>query len=125
MPIPRRQKIVAALLLALVCRIPAAAQEEHHHHESGEKIGKVSFAVSCSSEAQNKFNNAVAWLHSFEYGESERAFDEITTMDPQCAMAHWGEAMSLYHQLWAPPSRAELEKGARAVQKAKQIGAKT
>src|SRR5205807_89114 len=79
----------------------------------------------CSSEAQKKFNKAVAWLHSFEYGESERAFDEITTMDPQCAMAHWGEAMSLYHQLWAPPSRAELEKGARAVQKAKQIGAKT
>src|ERR1700720_630958 len=118
-------KIVSVLLLILLCPIICEAQEEHHHHESGEQIGRVSFGVSCSKEAQKKFNRAVAWLHSFEYSESERAFDEIATIDPQCAMAYWGVAMSLYHQLWAQPSRDELEKGARAVQKARQIGAKT
>jgi len=103
----------------------AAAQEEHQHHEPGEKIGKVNFVVSCSTASQSQFNRAVAWLHSFEYGESERAFNDIAIGDPKCAMAHWGSAMSLYHQLWAPPSPAALEKGTRAVQKAKQIGAMT
>lgn len=102
-----------------------AAQEEHQHHESAAKIGKVNFVVSCSPHARSQFNEAVAWLHSFEYGESERVFEGTAKTDPQCAMAQWGIAMSQYHQLWAPPSRAELEKGARAVQKAKTLGAKT
>ncbi len=118
-------RVFAGMLLVLLCPAISEAQEEHQHHEPGEKIGKVRFVVSCSAQAQKQFNRAVAWLHSFEYGESERAFNDIATIDPQCAMAHWGAAMSLYHQLWAPPSPAELEKGARAAQKAKQIGAKT
>ena len=113
---------VLALLLT-----PAfgAAQEEHQHHESAAKIGKVNFVVSCSPQARRQFNQAVAWLHSFEYDEAERVFEETAKTDPQCAMAQWGIAMSQYHQLWAPPSRAELEKGARAVQKATTLGAKT
>jgi hypothetical protein len=124
MPILLNQR-VAGILLVLLCPAITVAQEEHQHHEQGEKIGTVNFVVSCSTASQKQFNRAVAWLHSFEYGESERAFSDIANIDPQCAMAHWGAAMSLYHQLWAPPSPAELEKGARAAQKAKQIGAKT
>ncbi len=119
------QRAFAGILLVLLCPAITGAQEEHQHHEPGEKIGKVNFVVSCSAESQKRFNRAVAWLHSFEYGESERAFNDIATRDPQCAMAHWGAAMSLYHQLWSPPTPAELEKGAREVQEAKQIGAKT
>lgn len=121
----RSTRLLGALVLVSTCSVLAAAQEEHHHHESTEQIGKVYFAVSCSPRAQKQFNVAVAWLHSFEYGDAERAFKEVATIDPQCAMAHWGVAMSLYHQLWAPPSRAELEQGARAVLRAKEIGAKT
>src|SRR6185312_12591195 len=90
--------IVPILLLSGITR----AQEDHqHHHEAGEKIGKVNFRISCSPRAQIQFNRAVAWLHSFEYEESERAFNEVAKLDPQCAMAHWGAAMSVYHQLWA------------------------
>ena len=116
---------LAGIFLALLFPAIINAQEEHHHHEPGEKIGKVTFSVSCSTQAQRQFNRAVAWLHSFEYGDSERAFNDVATTDPQCAMAHWGAAMSLYHQLWAPPGPGELKKGALSVQKAKQIGAKT
>lgn len=104
----------------------AIAQEDHRdHHANGEKIGKISFATSCSPQARRQFNRAVAWLHSFEYDESQRAFIEVAAIDPQCGMAHWGRAMSQYHQLWAPPTRSELQQGAEAAQKAKQIGAKT
>jgi len=104
----------------------AAAQDEHqHHHASGEQVGKVSFVVACSPQAQKQFNLAVAWLHSFEYGEAERAFAKVAAIDSGCAMAHWGLAMSQYHQLWSPPTRPELEKGALEVQRAADIGAKT
>lgn len=97
------QSVCAGILFFLLCPATTAAQEEHQHHETGEKIGKVNFVVSCSADSQKQFNRAVAWLHSFEYGESERAFSDIAISDPQCAMARWGAAMSLYHQLWAPP----------------------
>jgi predicted Zn-dependent protease len=121
----RNSRLIAALLIISACPILAAAQEEHHHAEAGNQIGKVRFAVSCAPRAQKQFNVAVAWLHSFEYSESQHAFEEIAATEPQCAMAHWGIAMSLYHQLWAPPSRAELEQGWRTVLRAKEIGAKT
>jgi len=117
--------VFPGVLFLLLSPAFGAAQEEHHHHESAAKIGKVNFVVSCSPEAGRQFKEAVAWLHSFEYGESERVFEETAKTDTQCAMAQWGIAMSQYHQLWAPPNRVELEKGARAVQKAKSIGAKT
>ena len=117
--------VFPGVLFLLLSPAFGAAQEEHPHHESAAKIGKVNFVVSCSPHAQRQFNEAVAWLHSFEYGESERVFEETAKTDPQCAMAQWGIAMSQYHQLWAPPNRAELQKGARAVQKAKTLGTKT
>jgi hypothetical protein len=38
-------------------------------------------------------------------------------------MAHWGVAMSLYHQLWSPPSAQELERGRTEIEAAQQLGA--
>lgn len=117
----------AALLVALLCRpLPAGAQEEHRHqHEPAEKLGRVNFPVSCSPQARRQFNRAVAWLHSFEYEEAEKAFAEVTVTDPRCGMGYWGVAMSNYHPIWAPPSAAELRKGLGAVEKAKSVGAPT
>jgi tetratricopeptide (TPR) repeat protein len=117
----------AVLFAALLLYTPSArAQEAHqHHHESSEKLGRVNFTVSCSPQARKQFNRAVAWLHSFEYEEAEKAFTEIAATDPQCGMAYWGVAMSNYHPLWAPPGAAELKKGLSAVEKAKAAGARS
>ena len=117
----------AALLVAFVCHIPSAgAQEAHQHqHEPSEKLGRVNFNVSCNPQAQRQFNRAVAWLHSFEYEEAEKAFSEVTVTDPQCGMGYWGIAMSNYHPIWAPPTAAELKKGLSAIEKAKVVGART
>jgi hypothetical protein len=102
------------------------AQEMHpHKHEAAESLGVVHFAVSCKPQAQTQFNRAVAWLHSFEYEEAEKAFTEVTETDPQCGMGYWGVAMSNYHPLWAPPTAAELKKGWEAVEKARATGART
>ena len=72
---------------------------------------EVEFDTSCGDEVQEKFSQAVTLLHSFEYPETTRLFREIAEEDPECAMARWGSAMSIWHPLWAPPSRADLEAG--------------
>ncbi len=101
---------LAGLLLALLCPSVARAQEMHpHSHDRPEKLGQVNFNVSCSAASQKQFNRATALLHSFWYGEAEKAFSTITMNEPTCAMAYWGVAMSLYHPVWAPSTASELE----------------
>lgn len=116
-------------MLAVVIFLYAAtgvAQETHpHKHDGAEKLGVVNFAISCKPQVQEQFNRAVAWLHSFEYEEAEKAFTGVTVTDPQCGMGYWGIAMSNYHPLWAPPTAPELKKAWSAVEKAKTVGART
>ena len=108
------------------CVASAVAQEMHpHRHGRPDKLGTVNFTTSCSPKAQRQFNQAVAWLHSFEYEEAEKAFTVVAATEPQCGMAYWGIAMSNYHPLWVSPTPAELKKGWSAVEKAKAAGAKT
>jgi hypothetical protein len=134
----KRTLVVAASLIAVLPfgflsdTRPARAQagpepqpQHTHQHDPSEKLGRVSFAVSCNPQARRQFNRAVAWLHSFEYEEAEKAFTEVTVTDPRCAMGYWGVAVSSYHPLWAPPSAAELQKGWSAVEKAKAAGPRT
>lgn len=47
--------------------------------------------------------------------EAEKVFAGIMDKDPGCVMAYWGAAMSNFHPLWAPPSQAELKKGASII----------
>ena len=89
------------IALTLVFSTSLAAQEEHNHPEP-EKLGVVSFPISCNAETQQEFNRGVALLHSFAYTVAERAFRSVADRDPQCAMAHWGIAMTHFHQLWEP-----------------------
>jgi hypothetical protein len=65
-------------------------------------------------------------LHSFEYDEAEKAFSKIIDKNPGCAMAYWGVAMCNYHQVWpSPPSKAELEKGSKAILVAQSLTEKS
>jgi hypothetical protein len=85
-------------------------------------VGQVRFPVSATALAQEKFNRAVAMLHSFWYEELDDAFSQVSNDDPRCGMAYWGLAMSYYHPLWSPPDATALRKGWEAVQKAREIG---
>jgi tetratricopeptide (TPR) repeat protein len=123
----RNLLIVTLLSAAFLCHsYLASAQEGHQHkHEPSEKLGQVTFTVSCNRQAQRQFNRAVAWLHSFEYEEAEKAFTEVTATDRRCGMGYWGIAMSNYHPIWAPPTATELQKGSSAIEKARIAGART
>jgi tetratricopeptide (TPR) repeat protein len=95
---------------------------EHHHHDDAptdlEKLGQVHFPVSCEAKTQAPFERGIALLHSFGYVEAERQFREIAASDPGCAMAHWGIAMSQYHELWGRPDAAAIKTGAEEMAKA-------
>ena len=108
------------LVLASIGGGRVLAQDHHRggaSHE-GEQLGVVSFATSCSAGVQKDFERGVALLHSFWYEESEKQFLEIAKTDPACAMAHWGLAMSLYHQLWDRATGERLNRGIAEAQAA-------
>jgi tetratricopeptide (TPR) repeat protein len=91
----------------------------------GAQFGEISFAASLAENLKTDFNTAVALLHSFEYDEAEKMFTKVIDKEPRCAMAWWGVAMSNFHPLWAPPTQAELSKGAKAINIARSIDNKT
>ena len=100
-------------LLAFISTLSLApdllsAQEPQHHHDVDDKLGTVSFSTSCVPEVQSQFERGVALLHSFEYEVADAQFEEVAKRDPRCAMAYWGQAMTLYHELWNRPSKADL-----------------
>ena len=103
------------LTIAMFLLAKSVIADAGHHHAGDleqEKLGKVHFPVTCTSAAQAQFNQAVAMLRSFWYGEAEKRFYQVTTTDPDCAMGYWGIAMSLYQQSWATtPTAAELKRG--------------
>ena len=97
-----------------------------HHHEglSDAQLGTVHFPVSCSAAVQKPFERGVAFLHSFWYEEAEKEFLQIAKDDPKCAMAHWGVAMSLWHQLWNRPDQKVISRGLDEVHQAESLQAK-
>jgi tetratricopeptide (TPR) repeat protein len=85
-------------------------------------LGKVQFEISCSEEVILSFNKAVALLHHMTYPQAKEAFEEVTAMDPDCAIAHWGIGMTLFQPLWPTrPGPRELKEGWELVLKAKSL----
>ncbi len=109
--------------LILLFILPFSAAQETHSHSAPEKLGKVSFPISCTPAVQDQFERGVALLHSFAYTAAENAFQSVAELDPQCAMAHWGVAMTYFHQLWDPPIvPATMSIARKEIQRAQQIG---
>ncbi len=92
---------------------------------SSEHLGTVSFAVSCSHQVQTPFDRGVALLHDFWYAEARPQFDRIVEADPNCAMAHWGIAMSVFHQIWDRPDDQAMKLGWEEIRKAQSMPAST
>ncbi len=122
MPVRTMRIFLNLLLIATL-----ASAQEHHHEELAavEGLGSVSFPISCPANDQQDFNRGVALLHSFSYKNARLEFEQITRRDPTCAMAYWGEAMSLYRQLWVRPTSSELAEGFKLIERAKTGPIKT
>jgi hypothetical protein len=57
---------------------------------SGDRLGTVSFPISCLPSKQVDFRRGVALLHDFWYSEAQAQFERIARADPHCAIAEWG-----------------------------------
>ncbi|MGB0076352.1 MAG: hypothetical protein WBP87_02235 [Candidatus Sulfotelmatobacter sp.] len=110
-----------ALIVFAETAIANDNDNEGHHHEdlTATQLGTVTFPVSCDPAVQKSFERGVALLHSFWYEEAEKEFIQISARAPNCAMAHWGVAMSLWHQLWNEPDKKVIEHGQEEVHLAK------
>jgi tetratricopeptide (TPR) repeat protein len=121
------KRIVRVLLFSSVFALTSVADgavdddRDHHHHEdlTAGQLGTVVFPVSCVPSVQKPFERGVALLHSFWYEEAEKEFQQIAIDDPRCAMAHWGVAMSLWHQLWNEPDNKVTLRGLDEVHEAR------
>jgi tetratricopeptide (TPR) repeat protein len=117
--------VIIALILTVGMCIPSPAASPSVIPTQAAQLGKVRFANSCSLQVQVEFNSAVAMLHSFQYGLAEKTFSHVLEKDPQCAIAYWGAAMTLYHQLWDWPTAETLKKGLGYLEKARTLGKKS
>jgi tetratricopeptide (TPR) repeat protein len=98
------------MMLAATVFLPAAHAQEQAH--AGHMLGTVHFPVSCSAPAQRDFDQALALLHHMTYPQARSAFAALATREPDCAMAHWGVAMTLFQPLWPTrPTPADLARG--------------
>ena len=108
-----RSLLAVAALLAISASVVAAQQHAHSPDTASEKLGTVHFATSCRPEVAPQFDRAVALLHSFEFGASIRAFNDVLAGDSTCAMAAWGIALSRWSNPMAAGNRspAQLQQG--------------
>src|SRR5271165_7637115 len=117
---------IPALLLASVICLPSLAHAGSAiPPPAAERLGTVSFTVSCSPPLRAQFIRGVALLHDFWYQEAQRQFEQIAKSDPDCAMAHWGIAMSVFHEIWERPAESTMALGWRELQAAQAHPAKT
>jgi len=95
--------VVAAVVGLMLCTAPAAAQLEN--------VGNLSFPTSGSPEAQRHFLRGVAILHSFGWKQAIAEFRAAQRLQPDFAMAYWGETLCYNH----PLNPVQDDKNPRAV----------
>ncbi len=105
---------VAAMTLYVALALPAARAnaQTHQHYRNVEEadrpapggelaprllnLGAHTFpAPTCSDRAQEFINQGVNLAYGFNHAEAGRSFREAARLDPNCAMAYWGQALVL------------------------------
>ena len=64
-----------------------------------ENVGSFEFPTSASPEAQYHFLRGAAFLHSFGWIQAREEFHAAQEIDPDFAMAYWGESLAYNHPL--------------------------
>lgn len=88
-----------ALTLALVTLVPLDGSQQER------QLGTIDFGNSGSESAQGPFIDGVLLMHSFEFDAAAASFRKAQELDPDFALAYWGEAMTYNHPLWRQQDR--------------------
>jgi Tfp pilus assembly protein PilF len=92
------------------------------------KLGKVHFKVECNAVAQQEFNLAMAYYHSFAWELYKAPLDRAIAADPTCGMTHWLRALgSLDNPFnWPIPVTPKvLDEGLASLEAARKAGLKS
>jgi hypothetical protein len=115
----RISRFLATTFVALTLSVRPAAAQDHAHAgaDHTESIGTVHFPTSCAPAAAPRMDRAMALLHSFEFGATLKALDDVLAADSTCAMAYWGLALARWSNPMAAGNRspATLAQGRAAV----------
>lgn len=92
----------------------------------GDQLGTVRFEVGGPADVQDHVVRGVKLLHHMMYPEADREFARAAEVDPECAFAWWGRAMTLIHPLWPDaPTDAERAQGTKFIQRGLAIDSAT
>src|SRR4029077_16561230 len=84
-----------------------------------QKLGNHKFPVSTkNAQAQLFMNQGLNLSYAFNHAEAGRAYREAERLDPNLAIAYWGEALALGPNINAPMDPASEPKALEAIQKA-------
>jgi tetratricopeptide (TPR) repeat protein len=90
-----------------------------------QKLGNHVFPVSTKNQqAQLFMNQGLDLSYAFNHAEAGRAYREAARLDPNLAMAYWGEALALGPNINAPMDPANEPIALEAIQKAVALKAK-
>ena len=84
---------IVVTLIMLVAVAPAEAQFD--------SVGALDFPTSGSPAAQEHFLRGVAILHSFGWKQAIAEFQAAQRIEPDFAMAYWGESLCYNHPLFS------------------------
>jgi tetratricopeptide (TPR) repeat protein len=88
-------------------------------------LGDHAFPVTTrSKQAQQFMNQGLALTYGFNHQEAGRAFREAARLDPECAMAYWGQALVLGPNINIPMAADSEPKAYELVQKAVALKSK-
>ncbi len=118
-------RIALALAATAAMSLIAPAVAQTSDQQADQQLGNVHFATSCSDVAQRRFDRAMRYQHSFWYRQSKELFEAVLAADPDCGIAYWGIALSLWNNPHNPPPAPNLAPALAAIETAKAVGAKT
>ena len=136
--------LIAAIGITLAAA-PGRAQTPAPHHQHYERppahrqapapgmplaprlqnLGTHTFKVTTRSpRAQSFINQGVNLAYGFNHAEAGRAFAEAARLDPNCAMAYWGQALVLGPNINAAMNPEDEPRARELVQRAVALKAK-
>jgi tetratricopeptide (TPR) repeat protein len=107
-----------------LCFVPAGMTWDFSEGKAPllEGMDLLDFSVSTQNpEAKKYFNQGLLLAYAFNHAEAERSFQYAATLDPQFAMAYWGQAYVLGPNYNAGMETEHYQLAFGAIQKAKSL----
>jgi tetratricopeptide (TPR) repeat protein len=108
--------------LLLTLPLASCASLAHEPALLFEGRGDHHFAITTDvPEAQTYFDQGLVLCYGFNHEEAVRSFEEVALLDPDCAMAYWGQAYALGPNMNSDVDEERAGLAARAIARAMEL----